>query len=92
MSKDYKSNFWLVQRKEVQEYLFYVFAYVPKDQPNQFFVMTQRQVNEAIDANWKKYCAKHSLTGPQADAVKTRMPGVEWKIAAAYTDWSILPT
>jgi hypothetical protein len=87
----YKPNFWLVQSKQARRDLFYVFAYVPKTQPNQFFVMTPRQVNEAIDENWKKYCIKHQLAGAEADAIKNRMGGVEWKIAATHTDWDILP-
>jgi hypothetical protein len=70
--------------------LFYVFAYVPVSQPNQFFVMTQHQVNDAIQANWDKYRTKHGL--PLSDVSENRFPGVEWNLAKPYLDkWEVLP-
>ncbi len=37
----YRRNFWPVQIQEPpQKNLFYIFAYVPAGQPNQFFIMT----------------------------------------------------
>jgi hypothetical protein len=47
----HKPNCWLVTKRPATENLFYILAYVPTDQPNQFFVMTQVQVNETIDGN-----------------------------------------
>ncbi len=44
----YKKNDWWVQEKREHPGLYYVFALVPDDQPNRFFVMTQAQVNAAI--------------------------------------------
>lgn len=40
---------WLVRRHEPRGDLFYVLALVPKDKPNRYFVMTQKQVNDAVD-------------------------------------------
>jgi len=85
----YKRNFWPGQLHEPRDSLFYVFAYVPADEANQFFVMTQPQVAEAIKANWDKYCAKHGLDAPMGD---NPFPGVEWKLAEPYLDkWDALP-
>ena len=47
----YRRNPWLVKRKPPQPNLFYVLAYVPTGEPNQFFVMTQAQAGELIDAH-----------------------------------------
>jgi hypothetical protein len=86
----YRRNFWPVKPKESRDNLFYVLAHVPNDQPNQFFVMTQAQVNGAIQTNWDKYCAKHGLS--ESDAGKNPFPGVEWKSAEPYRDrWDVLP-
>jgi hypothetical protein len=88
----YKRNFWPVQLQAPREKLFYVFAYVPAGLPNQFFVMTQHQVAEAIQANWDRYCARHGLAASDADARENRFPGVEWKLAEPYRDqWDALP-
>jgi hypothetical protein len=86
----YKPAYWLVKPKKPRDGLFYVFAYVPAGQPNEFFVMTQRQVNKAIQTSWDKFRAKHGR--PRADISENRMPGVEWKFARKYLDkWNALP-
>jgi hypothetical protein len=88
----HKRNFWLVQSKQAQDDLFYVLVYVPKRQPNEFSVLTPQQVNSAIEENWQKYCTKHSVSGAEAEAIKNRMSGVEWKTAPEYRDkWATLP-
>jgi hypothetical protein len=51
----HKPNFWPVKPKDLREHLYYVFAYVPKGKPNEFFVPTQSQINDAIYANWNRY-------------------------------------
>jgi hypothetical protein len=44
----YKPNFWPVSPKETLGKLFYLLAVVPEDAANQFFILTQVQVNEGI--------------------------------------------
>ena len=44
----YKRNWWLITEKEALQNLFYVLAFVPVNAPNQFFILRQEQVNEAI--------------------------------------------
>ncbi len=87
----YTRNFWIVKPKE-REDLFYVFVYVPKDQPNQFFILTQEEAAKAVQQNWDHYCTRHGL--PKSDALcpENRLPGVEWKTAESYRDaWDKLP-
>jgi hypothetical protein len=43
-------NGWIVRRQEPRAGLFYVLAFVARDKPNRFFVMTQQQVNGEIAA------------------------------------------
>lgn len=86
----HKRNFWPVQLHAQQENLFYVLAYVPTGQPNDFFVMTQQRVSEAIQANWDKYCAKHGLAASNTN--ENPFPGVEWRLAEPYLNrWEVLP-
>src|SRR5438477_10252236 len=40
----YRKNPWVIKRKEKRSNLFYILAYVPEDEPNQFFIMSQAQV------------------------------------------------
>lgn len=44
----YRKNPWLVARKPIRSNLFYILAYVPTGESNQFFIMTQDEVSEAI--------------------------------------------
>jgi hypothetical protein len=87
----YKPNFWQVTRKPDRSDLFYVFAFVPDDESNQFFIMSQRQVNEGIQANWDKYCERHGKPLSDAGSPDNTRPGVEWKDAAPFQDWKVLP-
>src|ERR1700730_1882162 len=43
-------NYWQVSRQVPRDDLFYVFAVVPRDAPNRFFIMRQDEVNAGIDA------------------------------------------
>ena len=44
----YRKNPWLMKRKPSRSNLYYVFAYVPTKENNQFFVMNQRQANKLV--------------------------------------------
>jgi hypothetical protein len=76
-------NGWIVRRREPHVGLFYVLSFVARDKPNRFFVMTQQQVNDEIDALLTR------LDRP------TNFPvtGFLFKRAEAYENkWDILPT
>ena len=44
----YKKNFWVVRPKPLKGGLFYVFAFVPDDSENEFFILTQEEANAEI--------------------------------------------
>ena len=78
----YRQNPWLVKRKPERENLFYVLAYVPTGEPNQFFVMTQQQTNKLIQ--------DELIRLKRADDYK--VTGFVWKLAMPHKDaWDILP-
>jgi hypothetical protein len=79
--------YWQVRQKKADLRLYYVFALVPEGRANQFFVMTQEQVNEAIEAE-RKSGSDESQKLPD----KLRRLGVKWKIALPYEGaWHALP-
>ena len=80
----YRRSFWHAKRNKRQNALFYVFAYVPNGLPNQFFVMTQGQVNRAILTTWGKFTRRPIAAGDRT--------GVSWKFVEKYLDkWDVLP-
>lgn len=86
----YKRNFWAVKPKPEREDAFYVFALVPNDAGNRFFVLTQSQVNAGI--------AKEHAKAAEAAAARgttnwvDRFPGIAWAYAAEYENgWDQLP-
>jgi hypothetical protein len=78
----YKRAFWQMEKKPLYPKLFYVFAYVPDNEPNQFFIMKQETVNDIIDA----WANRKGPPPPQARL------GVPWELAKKHKDaWRILP-
>jgi hypothetical protein len=78
----YRMNPWLIKRKPQRDNLFYVLAYVPADEPNQFFVMTQQQTTQLIqnELNRLKRTDNYPVTG------------FVWKLALPHhNSWRILP-
>jgi hypothetical protein len=68
---------WLVRRQAPDDDLFYVFALVPKDKPNRYFVMKQQEVNNAID---------------DRAALGDYPSGFLWPVVEPHEDkWDILP-
>jgi len=78
----YRKNPWIIKRKPVRRSLFYVLAYVPASEPNQFFIMTQQRVHECIQSELIRL-------GRSDDYPVT---GFVWKLAMNYHDaWHLLP-
>lgn len=44
----YRKNPWIIRRKEQRDDLYIIFAFVPDNEPNQFFVMSQQQANKLV--------------------------------------------
>lgn len=86
----YKRNFWPVRQKERRDGLFYVLAFVPRDVPNRFFILTQEQANNGIDADWNHAKARRKAKG--LDGEPKEFPGIEWKFAERFENaWEALP-
>lgn len=78
----YRKNPWLIKRKAVRKNLFYILAYVPTDEPNQFFVLPQQRAIECIQNELTR------LKRPNDYPVT----GFVWKLALEYKDaWNVLP-
>jgi hypothetical protein len=78
----YRKNPWIIKRKTNRKSLFYILAYVPMDEPNQFFVMPQQRVLE---------CIQNELTRLKRPS-DYPMTGFSWKLALDYKDkWKLLP-
>src|SRR5712664_3986721 len=72
----YRKNPWLLKRKSARDNLFYVLAYVPTEEPNQFFVMTQQQANQFVEDELKR------LERPDDYSVT----GITWNLALPHKD------
>jgi hypothetical protein len=78
----YRKNPWLVKPKPARVNLFYVLAYVPPKEPNEFFILTQADANRLVDSELKRL--KRPLDYP--------VTGFVWKLVQPHKDaWHVLP-
>jgi hypothetical protein len=77
----YKKNFWGVRERPLIGLLYYVFAFVPDDEPNQFFAVPQDKVNEEI-----RRVIEMARTRAIAAQRSAKFPGVSWNFVQAYKD------
>jgi hypothetical protein len=78
----YRKNPWLIKRKPSRENLFYILAYVPAGEANQFFVMTQQDVTKLVQSelNRLKRADNYPVTG------------FLWTLALPHQNaWDVLP-
>jgi hypothetical protein len=86
----YKPNFWPVRPKKSRDKLFYVLAFVPEDAPNEFFILTQDQVNEGIRTDLEHASALRKAKGLSGHPSDFR--GFQRKFALDFKDaWKALP-
>jgi len=86
----YKPNPWPVRLRKTRGKLFYVFAFVPDDARNRFFILTQTQVNKGILANEAR--ARASRTAKGLPGEPGDLTVVERRLVQCYEDaWSALP-
>jgi hypothetical protein len=87
----YKRNFWAVRAKATKHNLFYIFAFVPDEGQNRFFILTQDQVNKAIEADEMLARTRAVEKGRSVEKIGN-FPGVAWGQAEASENaWKILP-
>jgi hypothetical protein len=78
----YRVNPWLIKRKPARVDLFYVLAFVPKGEQNQFFVLTQTTAYSHIKSELKR------LKRPETYPVTA----ITWKLAEQHLNaWDVLP-
>ncbi len=87
----YKPNFWAVKAKPAKAGLFYVFALVPDEGTNRFFILNQSQVNAEVDAEIERSRIR-ALSKGRTDEKAHVFPGIVWKFALQYENqWDALP-
>jgi hypothetical protein len=78
----YRNNPWIVKRKPVRDNLFYILAFVPTDEDNQFFVLTQETADLLIRKELRR------LKRPDDYPVT----GFDWKLGIPHKNaWQVLP-
>ena len=71
--------------------LYYVFAYVPDDAPNQFFVMTQAEVNMGVKQRLDRVRKLRTAKGLSTEKVGV-FPVLPWLIVERHENkWKKLP-
>ena len=74
-------NFWRIKQKIDRHNLFYVFALVPLDKPNRFFIVPQRDLSKLMN--------EYEHSGVKFDP---RFAGVNWTTLYPYENqWKLLP-
>ena len=87
----YKPNYWIVSPKPNRKGLFYVLAFVPDDEPNQFFVLTQTEVNREVPRHTRHVKRERLKKGLSVEKIG-RFQGLLWGFAEKFKDrWDKLP-
>ena len=74
----YKKNFWVVKPKPLRDSLYYVFAFVPDDGPNEFFVLNQAEVNAEVEVEFNN--ARSRAEAKARSTAKVELfPCISWK-------------
>jgi hypothetical protein len=86
----YRPNWWIVTPKPPHLDLYYVFAYVPDQAPNRFFIFTQEEVNAEITAALEADRVKAEQRGRVSKF--DQFPSVGWAAAEKHENaWGVLP-
>ena len=88
----YKRSFWIIERKPTRKNLYYVLAFVPKGDPNRFFVLSQADVDAEISQFLARSRANGTRKGLSTEKVGI-MPGLPFAIAERFENkWEKLPS
>lgn len=88
----YKKTYWPVRQQQPRSDLYYVFAFVPDDGENQFFVPSQANVDKGIKQNRERAQASAIAKGKSLDKIG-RFPCVSWEFVQPWKNkWKeVLP-
>ena len=80
-----------MKKKPENAGIFYVFALVPTGGTNRFFILSQAQVNEGIEAEFARARAAAAAKGRSGENIE-QWPGVQWSFAEEFENrWDLLP-
>ena len=86
----YKRNVWPVRLKKARGKLFYVLVFVPNVGHNQFFILTQVEVEKEIQRDSQHAIARRKARG--LDGEPLSFPNVEWDFVKKHEGaWKVLP-
>jgi hypothetical protein len=78
----YRKNPWIIKRKSTRDNLFYILAYVPEKEANQFYILTQNAAHLRIQEELKRLNRSDDYP----------VTGIGWSLALKYKDaWKTLP-
>jgi hypothetical protein len=87
----YNKNYWAVRAKATKRNLFYIFAFVPDEGRNRFFILTQDRVNKEIEADLTLARTRAAKKGRSTEKLGN-FTGIAWGQAEASENaWDILP-
>ena len=85
----YKRNFWVVSPKKQQAGLYYVFAFVPDRDQNEFYVLNQSTANRLVEDEFERVRANRIRKGASLENIE-RFPCIPWSVMRAYQDkWEV---
>jgi hypothetical protein len=85
----YRRNYWLVSVKTASPDLFYVLAFVPENAHNQFFVLSQEQVNQEVTVDTETARLRALAKGR---IMREGFTGISFPTSVKYEDaWETLP-
>jgi len=78
----YRKNPWIIKRKPIRANLYYILAFVPANEENQFYILTQKATHLRIQEELRR------LKRPD----DYPLTGIGWSLALQYKDaWQVLP-
>src|ERR1700747_196461 len=78
----YKRNSWKIKKRAARDNLYYVLAFVPDDDKNRFFILSQEQANSHVRDELARLRRPDDYSSP----------GIDWKQAPQHEDkWDMLP-
>jgi hypothetical protein len=89
----YQKNYFLLNpKKEIRDNLFYILAYGPQDERNEFCILSHAEAYEEVQKDIERARARQIAKGGTGEKAGV-MPGIRWKDAQEYKEgWKKLPT
>lgn len=87
----YKRNWWNIKPKKKRKNMFYVLAFVPDQESNQFFLLSQAEARSEFQNYVRRKKVERRRKGLSTAKVGL-FPGISWKAAERFEGkWGNLP-